>query len=316
MENERKPPLRLLQEEALARRLPKNHPLLPKIYSSIERRRAGYRGEQNMDYHLTFLPHNRYTVVRDLHLTDQFPFQIDTLLLSAQLIFILETKNIYGELFFDKYSNQLIRKIEGIEEGFINPREQAQRQTYQFKNWLRKHKFPAIPVEYFATISKPQSIVKTNDEKLFDRVFHTEHVVNKIVHLEKCYTAFITDDKMIRKIYKTLIKENNPVKYDVLKIWGIQPGEIIRGVQCPSCHRFPMKRNYSTWFCTYCKFESKEAHIQAVRDYFLLLESCITNKTCREFLLLSSRRTTLQILNSMNLIKMGLTKNVFYKEKK
>jgi Nuclease-related domain len=316
MENERKPPLRLLQEEALARRIQKNHPLLPKINSSIEKRRAGYRGEQNMDYHLTFLPHNRYTVVRDLQLTDQFPFQIDTLLLSTQLIFILETKNIYGELFFDKYSNQLIRKVEGNENGFANPREQAQRQTYQFKNWLRKHKFPTIPVEYFATISYPQSIVKSNDEKLFDRVFHTEHVVKKILHLEKSYPAVITDNKTLRKIYKTLFKKNTPVKQDVLKKWGIQPAEIIRGVQCPACHKLPMKRNYSIWFCPYCMFESKVAHIQAIRDYFLLLDSVITNKACREFLLLSSRRTSLQILNSMNLIKMGSTKSVLYIEKK
>ena len=70
--------------------LSKNHPLLPKIHSSIERRKAGYRGELNMDYHLTFLPPKRYSIVRDLHLTDQFPFQIDTVLLSSQLIVILE----------------------------------------------------------------------------------------------------------------------------------------------------------------------------------------------------------------------------------
>ncbi|WP_338471742.1 nuclease-related domain-containing protein [Niallia sp. XMNu-256] len=314
MKNERKPPLRLLQEEALARRLPKNHPILPKVHNSIEKRRAGYRGELNMDYHLTFLPHNRYTIVRDLHLTDQFPFQIDTLLLSPQVIFILETKNIFGELFFDKYSKQLIRTVEGNENGFTNPREQAQRQSYQFQNWLIKHNFPSIPIEHFATISYPQSIMKTNDEKLFDRVFHTEHIVNKILEFEQPYSTSVADSKMIRKIHKTLIKENTPMKINILNKWGISPHEIIKDIQCPTCLRYPMKRNHGIWFCPYCMNESKEGHIQAIKDYFLLFDSPITNKTCREFLLLSSRRTSQQILNSMNLIKKGTTKSVFYIE--
>ena len=316
MENERKPPLRLLQEEALARRLSKNHPLLPKIHSSIEKRKAGYRGELNMDYHLTFLPPKRYSIVRDLHLTDQFPFQIDTLLLSSQLIVILETKNIYGKLFFDKNSKQLIRKVDEVEDGFSNPTEQAKRQSFQFKNWLIKHKFPAIPIEYFATISNPQSIIKSNDEKLFNHVCHSEHVVAKILLLEKSYSMIITDEKTIRKIRKTIIKENNPPKHNVLKSWGISRTEIIHGVECTNCHRFPMKRNYSTWFCPYCMAVSKEAYIQAIKDYFLLIDSFITNKACREFLLLSSRRTSQRMLNSMNLLKKGSTKSVVYVERK
>ncbi|WP_428910938.1 nuclease-related domain-containing protein [Niallia sp. Krafla_26] len=314
MENERKPPLRLLQEEALARRLPKNHPTLSKIQNSIAKRRAGYRGELNTDYHLTFLPHNRYTIVRDLSLTNQYSFQIDTLLLSPQIIFILETKNIYGELFFDKYSNQLIRTIEGHEDGFTNPREQAERQSYQFQNWLKRFRFPTIPIEYFATISYPQSIMKTNDEKLFERVFHTEHIVKKILQMEQKYSTPVTDNKTIRKLYKKLLMENNPEKMDVLSKWGISPDEMIRGVQCPECEQFPMKRIHGVWFCTYCMNQSKKAHIQAVQDYFLLFNSPLTNKTCREFLLLSSRRTTVQILNSMNLIKNGTTKTISYSE--
>ncbi len=142
MKDERKLPLRLQQEEALARRIHKAHPLLPKILKSIGARKAGYRGEQNIDYHLTFLPQNKYTILRDLQLTDQYPFQMDTVLLSPQLIFVIETKNITGTLFFDKNSNQMIRTIDNVEEGFPNPLLQVQRQTHQLKNWLLQHKLP------------------------------------------------------------------------------------------------------------------------------------------------------------------------------
>ena len=60
MTHERKIPLRLEQEKALARRIPEVHPQLPKILNSIEAKKAGLRGEQNLDYHLSFFPEKIY----------------------------------------------------------------------------------------------------------------------------------------------------------------------------------------------------------------------------------------------------------------
>ena len=314
MTQERKPPLRLLQEEALAGRISKTHPLLPKILNSIGARKGGYRGEQDIDYHLTFLPQNKYTILRGLRLIDQFPFQIDTVLLSTQLIFAIETKNISGTLFFDKNSNQMIRKINDVEEGFPNPLLQVQRQTHQLKNWLLQHKFPPIPIEYLVTISQPKTILKSNQPQIFNKIFHTDHVVDKIISIEKGYPSHIVDEKGIRKISKMLIKEDTSSSNNILASWGISPQEIITGVACPACHRIPMIRLFSTWYCPSCKEESKDAHIQALKDYFLLMGSTITNKQCREFLHIPSRRTSEQLLKSMNLTKVGSTKGIYYTE--
>ena len=314
MTQERKPPLRLLQEEALAGRISKAHPLLPKISNSIGARKAGYRGEQDIDYHLTFLPQNKYTILRDLRLIDQFPFQMDTVLLSRNLIFAIETKNISGTLFFDKNSNQMIRTIDDVEEGFSNPLLQVQRQTHQLKNWLLQHKFPPIPIEYLVTIRQPKTILKSNQPQIFNKIIHTDHVIDKIISIEKGYPSHIVDEKTIRKISKALIKEDTSESNDILESWRISPQEIITGVACPACHRIPMIRLFSTWYCPSCKEESKDAHIQAIKDYFLLMGSTITNKQCREFLHIPSRRTSEQLLQSMNLTKIGSTKGVFYTE--
>jgi hypothetical protein len=314
MRQERKPPLRLLQEEALTGRISKTHPLLPKILNSIGARKGGYRGEQDIDYHLTFLPQNKYTILRDLRLIDQFPFQIDTVLLSTQLILAIETKNISGTLFFDKNSNQMIRKINDVEEGFSNPLLQVQRQTHQLKNWLLQHKFPPIPIEYLVTISQPKTILKSNHPQIFNKVIHTDQVVDKIISIEKSYPSHIVDEKGIRRISKMLIKEDTSSSNNILASWGITPQEIITGVACPACHRIPMIRLFSTWYCPSCKEESKDAHIQALKDYFLLMGSTITNKQCREFLHISSRRTSEQLLKSMNLTKVGSTKGIYYTE--
>ena len=220
MTQERRPPLRLLQEEALARRLPKTHPLLPKILNSIGARKGGYRGEQDIDYHLTFLPQNKYTIFRGLRLIDQFAFQIDTVLLSTKLIFAIETKNYSGTLYFDKDSKQMIRRMDDVEEGFPNPLLQVQRQTHQLKNWLLQHKFPPIPIESLVTISQPKTILKSNQPEIFKKIFHTEHVVDKIISIEKGYSSHIVDEKGIRRISKMLVKEDTSLSNNILVVLG------------------------------------------------------------------------------------------------
>lgn len=315
MNDERKIPIRLLQEEALLRRLPKGHPLLPKLCNEVGRRKAGHRGEQNIDYHLTFLPQNKYRIFRGLRLVDKYTFQIDTLLLSPQLIFSIETKYISGTLTFDIHSGQMIRTYGDREEGFPNPIEQAKRHVIQLRNWMHKHKFPDIPIEYLVTISQPQTILKSNHIDTFKKVIHTEQVVNRIQSIDKRYRTDVIDEKMIRKISKTLIKKDISASNNILKSWNISPSEIVLGVECPFCHAIPMDRVHGKWCCSVCKEVSKDAHIQAITDYFLLLNETITNKQCRDFLCISSRRTTQQLLNSMNLTREGVTKGICYRMK-
>ena len=206
----------------------------------------------------------------------------------------------------------MIRTLDGVEEGFPNPLLQVQRQTQQLKNWLLQHKFPPIPIESLVTISQPKTILKSNQPQIFNKIFHTEHVVDKITSIEKGYSSHIVDEKGIRRISKMLVKEDTSLSNNILASWGITPQEITTGVVCPACHKTPMIRLFSTWYCPSCKEESKVAHIQAIKDYFLLMGTTITNKQCREFLHIPSRRTSERLLQSMNLTRVGSTKGVFY----
>jgi hypothetical protein len=51
-------PLRIKICEAILRRLPNNHPKQDFIKEDLAKRRAGYYGEQALDYHLEFLDKN------------------------------------------------------------------------------------------------------------------------------------------------------------------------------------------------------------------------------------------------------------------
>ncbi|MBB6447275.1 ribosomal protein L37AE/L43A [Bacillus benzoevorans] len=210
----------------------------------------------------------------------------------------------------------MIRKYgDSGEEGFSNPILQAERHVIQLRNWLHKHKFPAIPIEYLVTITLPQTILKSNHIDIFKKVIHTEQVINRVQAIDKLYRTDVIDEKMIRKLSRTLIKEDTSASSDILKSWDISPTEIIPGVECPFCHTIPMTRIHGAWYCPICKGVSKDAHIQAIQDYFLLLGETMTNKQCREFLLITSRRTAEQLLNSMNLTREGVTKGIVYRMK-
>lgn len=87
----------------------------------------GYRGEQNLDYELGFLP-SSFLIFQDLRLPlYERTFQIDTLILTPHMAVIIETKNIYGTLFFNSTSKQVIRTFENTTEEFPAPLLQAKK---------------------------------------------------------------------------------------------------------------------------------------------------------------------------------------------
>ena len=113
IEKERTYPIRLLMYEALMERILPNHPKIPLIEQDYKAWRAGYKGELQTDYRLSFLPEKGFHIFRDLRLQDEkWHFQIDTLILTLRYILLIETKAYSGTLFFDKHSEQMIQTKE------------------------------------------------------------------------------------------------------------------------------------------------------------------------------------------------------------
>jgi len=107
---ERKMSVHLLQLEALLRRLPAHHPKKNVVVESLAKFMAGYKGEQAIEYPLSFLSETKYSILYDIRLFDQkHYFQIDALIVSSCFLLFLEIKNIIGTLIFDAKFNQLIR---------------------------------------------------------------------------------------------------------------------------------------------------------------------------------------------------------------
>lgn len=276
---------------------------------------AGYRGEQSLDYYLGFLSKKRYLIFHDLRLSNSLHFfQIDTLILSPFFILLIEVKNVTGTLYFDNIFHQLIRTVNGKEEGFPNPLLQVKRQRSQLSEWIKNNKFPAVPIETLVVISSPSTIIKASTENKyrFQNVIHRENLISKIESLEEKYKEEKLSEKELRKLSTFLLKQHTPNVPDVLQRFHIPETDLLKGVHCPSCFSIPMRRKGSSWVCLTCNYSSKEAHLAALQDYALLLLSTITNQQLRDFLQLPSRSIATNILISIDLKHSGATRGRTY----
>ncbi|WP_164985197.1 NERD domain-containing protein kinase family protein [Ammoniphilus sp. CFH 90114] len=305
-------PLRIKQEEALLRRLPLNHKKRQDITQSLRNLRAGYRGEVELDYHLQFLPEKDFLIFQDLRLPlqDRF-FQIDTLVLTPAYALIIESKNIYGHLFFNPVSKQVIRTFQDNKEGFPDPLMQAKRQQIQLQKWMEAESIKSCPVYKLISIGSPSTIVETapGNEAIFTQILHAEHIPNKILE-------FPTEPKLLssyqlKKLSEHLLQNHIPLKLDILKRYRLSSSELLKGIACPHCPNHQLTRIFANWKCPQCKTKRKKAHVRVIKDH-LLIHGFITNEQCRELLNLSSIHTATRLLKAMRLPLEGKTKGRVY----
>ncbi|PAQ13273.1 nuclease [Bacillaceae bacterium SAOS 7] len=300
-------PLKISMLEALKRNLPEHHMKHPVIEDELAKSRAGYRGEQSIDYHLSFLPDD-HRILHNVRLSSgDYFFQIDTLIICPNVIVILEVKNIAGKLFFDEAFHQLIRTTEEKEEAFADPILQVRRQQRQLESWLASCKIPAMPIVPFVVISNPNTIIKNNHthKTVLQIVTHASAIPFKFDHLHKSYPNERLTQTEMSKLSQLLLKHDQPYLPDVLGQLQISEDELLTGAKCEKCHHQPMKRAVGTWRCQRCHHQSVDAHISALADYALLHSPAITNKQFRHYFHLQSNNIAKQLLGAMNLKQSG-----------
>ncbi|MBT2639213.1 MULTISPECIES: nuclease-related domain-containing protein [unclassified Bacillus (in: firmicutes)] len=310
-------PYKLKAEEALIRRLDVNHPKLPLIEEEYRKKLAGLRGEKELEYHLSFLKDNNYLIINDLRLQHGVHFfQIDSLLLSPSVSFIIDSKNIAGTIVFDHEFNQCIRIFNEKEEGIRDPFTQVQRHVRLLSQWLDDHNLPSLNLEYLIAISRPSTIIKSKGNNSYNnfRVVQAGHLIARIIDLEKRYLKEITTIKETKRIAKQLVKYHVPFKPNIFDTYSIHPDDVRKGVQCPECKAISMHKIHGSWYCPVCQTSSKTAHILALSDYYFLYGNTITLSQFSDFLLIpiSKRKSASSFLISLSLPCAGSKKGRVY----
>ncbi|KON88317.1 hypothetical protein AF332_16925 [Sporosarcina globispora] len=315
IEKERGIPDYISKLEALIRRIPDTEPGREKAISELRKRRAGYKGEQKLDYYLSFLDEKEYKIFHGLRLLNgKYYFQIDTLVLTKKYAIIIEVKNWNGTIIFEPDFHQLIRILNDKEEAFHDPLSQAEHQQRQFKKWLRTNGYPDLPIEYAVVISSPSTIIKSPYKQISDKVLHAHRLISKISSVEKTNPVERLNEKEVKKISKTLLKKHVPHKADILKLFNINHQTLLTGVHCPKCSALPMIFHWGKWHCSSCKAISTTAHHQALQDYFHLIKPRITSKEFREFTHVSSLNAATRLLSNMGIPFEGeRSKRIYHK---
>jgi Nuclease-related domain len=316
---ELKKTIELLMYEALIRRLCKNYHKFEEINSDWAKKRAGFNGEKTVYRVLTMLEEQKYYIFHNLRFKiGQYFFQIDFLIVTPRFILITEVKNIAGILFFDELG-QFIRISHDKEEDFQDPISQVQLHKRQLIKWLEEKHFPKVPIEYVVVVSQPSSIIKISNRnpEVRKRVLPVSKLLEFIENNDRSYKNEILDQKQVKNLNNTLLKEDIPYTPNLLEKYNIPEKNIITGVKCPKCFSAPMIPLKGTWKCPHCRTCSKYAHIDAINDYLLLINSTISNRVLREFLHVPSRQKATRILASLNLSNTGSNKNrLFHLSKK
>lgn len=126
------------------------------------------------------------------------------------------------------------------------------------------------------------------------------------------YKEVRLDHDTIRKLSRLLVKKHTEPSYDIEKTYRIPRSDLLSGVHCPSCSQLGMKYKRGSWHCGKCGCKSREAHLAALRDYYLLFGPTITNAQFREFLQLDSVYVASKMLKKLKLPYTGANKNRVY----
>ncbi|WP_062108604.1 nuclease-related domain-containing protein [Bacillus niameyensis] len=307
-------PIELEATEALFRRVHPDHPSKPMLQIDLRKRISGYQGEKSIEYPLKFLK-NRYRIFQSLRLPNDVDsrFQIDATLASQYLIFLISVKNIRSELEINHGTGQMIQKADGQEFVYDDPDIQIQHHLFQFRDWLRRNRFPSTPIVPLIVFTDPTTILRFNGNADHFRHYILKSQLHlKIFELEKAYTKIALSQQDIRRLTVELLKQHSDPHYPILELYKIRPEDILTGVHCPNCGFLPMKRIFGKWLCVKCQSTSRMAHASALKDYALLLGNTITNAQCRRFLHVNTPTQTTNILSTMNLKYIGKTKGRVY----
>ncbi|MFJ7827775.1 nuclease-related domain-containing protein [Psychrobacillus sp. NPDC096623] len=301
----------LIGLQMLGKRLNETHPQKEIIIAKAKAAKAGLHGERKISevfekYTFPF----EYLLVENIGLNSNGYFQMDAIFLTPYFLVILESKNINGKLFFKQNPAMLERETaEGKIDVFESPEIQLSRNIYLLQEWLGKQVM-TIPIHGVIVLSNPKVRVIEPPKKHSAILPQTIPVYLRNLPRENVYFDSGDMEKFCSQIK---VGQQAYIPFPMCVRWGINPEDLRSGVCCENCNFHGMIKRKSGWICPSCGHFDKFAHEKAIRDWFMLISDTITNKQCRTFLHLESSEIAHRLLQSMNLIQTGTSRNRKYK---
>ncbi|MCL1699882.1 nuclease-related domain-containing protein [Lysinibacillus sp. Bpr_S20] len=287
--------------QALVNRLQPTHPQYHQLQQELKNKEAGDYGEQYVMKELQQIALlNDCYILHNVTLPSVLPMQIDILLIVPNAIILLEIKNIRGIVHFKNDPRQLIRTSDSGEvHVFTHPEVQLEQYMQGVKHFFNTQQV-SIPI-YGAVVFPFNNVNIHREDGRLPIIMAKELPIFLHKHLETSKETKTMAD--IKNIILSHLKHRTP--FPLCTYYQIDASALQRGVYCENCGRFGMQKLRMTWHCQSCKFISKNAHIRALLDYYMLVGDTITNRNCREFLNVESQYVAKRLLQKLNLSSTG-----------
>ncbi|WP_238537621.1 nuclease-related domain-containing protein [Sporolactobacillus vineae] len=308
-------PFHVRQLEAAVHRFSGDRKKKMELEEQLKNYYAGCRGESAVDYPLSLLQEREFRILHSLRLPNGVHlFQMDCLLLTTRFFLLLEIKNISGTLHVDSKLHQFFREKKEQVQRFSDPFVQAERLIRQFRVWLGGSKFAHMPIEKLVVLVSPNAVLlpESADSNFYRSVTFVDRLAERVLEISRLHAEPLVTPKMLRAFSKKLCAAHQELEQNVFAAYHIDPNQIRHGVCCPECGTFPMQRLKARWSCGSCGGVSKDAHIQALKDYRLIFGPKITNQQCRAFLHLESRDLARRLLSAAGASPSGTGKAIVY----
>ena len=302
-----------LQAEALsslATRLPTSHPMYRKIQTKVKNKVAGDVGEEVVMRELAKLklPY-LFHAYHNISLYAEKLFQMDILVITPHYALILEVKNFKDAVEITTNPSQMIQTLaNGVVNVCRSPESQIEEYIYQLSHFLKQYNInlPVLGAVVFAfetlriiNSSNRATILLQNDLPHYLRTIKTQKPHLSEIQLEQ-----------IKKLI--LQKNKNYQPFPLSDYYSIDPKDLITGVICEKCAYIGIEKVKRRWICPKCHATSQTAHLNTIKEYFLISRKTLSNKECRQFLHLNNNHEATRIIKKANLTKVGKSSSTKY----
>jgi hypothetical protein len=296
---------------ALISRLKPDHDQFKKINNDYLNHKAGFGGEENFDKHLLeFKPGYPHAILNGLCLKhDNVFFEMDSVLITPSFVVIFEVKNIAGKLVYKTNPHRLEKNlVTGEITSMKSPVAELLRKNIFLRAWLAKRGVN-IPLNGIVAHAYTNELTPVDVPDI-----HITFAYQVPTHLYSLplENELLNEREIMDLAHKMVNGHNEYNPFPMINTKKISRQDILLGVFCPACGFRGMIWHRQKWICPKCRITGHNCHIDAIIDWFYLIDTKITNKDFRTFTQLSDRNVASRLVRKSELVQRGEKRGSYY----
>ncbi|MCA0971495.1 NERD domain-containing protein [Halobacillus litoralis] len=265
---------------------------------------SGYEGELKFDQMLKQLGQDKY-VLCDLMLEiDGSYFQIDTVIITSQMIYFLDVKNFYGDF---SYTPEKLKSRDSRPD-YKNPLHQLHRGITHFKQLLHSLdlSFPVSPYVVFINSDFTLYEAPLHEPMIFPTQLNQfcSQLVKREASLDKRHHSLA---KALCNLHQSTLRFANPPDYEF--------NQLKKGIHCLQCQSFSTTVKKGKIYCSECgAYEAtREGVIRSTEEFKILFPTeHVTSSIIVNWCQLDLHQKTISRILKRHYEKRGETKGIHY----